>query len=677
MHILVTNDDGPPGPDSPFVHYFIEALKKYTDWDISVALPSSQKSWISKAHVIGETISASFVSPNEAGGGYEGPYDVPRGQGEEWALLNCTPASCTQVGIFHLFKEKGPVDLVISGPNYGRNSTALFILSSGTVGAAMEGALCGVPSIGLSFAYNSRDLVIDQIIASCSISVKLIKHLYSTWPQDGSVDLYSINIPLAEARDDMIIEYTHVLANRWGSAFEHIEEDSEAEKSGKLQFKWKPDLAAVNASSKSSTPEGNDGYAVSRGVASVTPLKANFQSVPELKGEIKLLPPFTAAISYPHDSYVYPLLKSNLERYVPTARIVDSVSKADAKIFHFTEYEDLDFDRIMEDKNYLACSYIFRKALIRKHFLSHSVATYTTKHKDSILATRFPESYSLELDYAEYLDEALDDIYEFRDELETEQSWWILKPSMSDRGQGIRLFHTMNELRDIFEEFGDDSSDEQDNDDDDVNGVVTSQLRIFVIQKYLSTPLLLPAHGMRKFHIRTYVVASGAIKISVYKDMLALFALKPYSAPGENADLTAHLTNTCLQGDARDDGSVAPFWGVQGVDHENVLAQICALTAETFRAALGLGRVHFQPLPNAFEVYGFDYLVDSGQNVSLLEVNAYPDFAQTGDELKSIVDGLFGSIVTDMVAPYFDVVPERQEPSRLETVLEQDISGHW
>ena len=86
---------------------------------------------------------------------------------------------------------------------------------------------------------------------------------------------------------------------------------------------------------------------------------------------------------------------------------------------------------------------------------------------------------------------------------------------------------------------------------------MTSHLRHFIAQPYIHPPLLLPpelvaALGNRKFHIRTYVLAVGALKVYVYKDMLALFAAKPYipsRAPDSvpNDDLSAHLTNTCLQ----------------------------------------------------------------------------------------------------------------------------------
>lgn len=338
----LTNDDGPPNDDtSPYIHYFVEALRKYTDWDISVVLPNTQRSWIGKAHMIGQSLTASYVYPGKIGETYEGPYYQPKAnsENEEWILLDGTPASCANVGIHHLNPNKGPVDLVLSGPNYGRNSTALYIMSSGTIGAAMEGALCGVKSIGVSFAHEDRDIVPPRITEGCKIAAKLMKHLWDNW--DKEAQLYSVNIPLTDSlqEGETKIFYTHILENTWGAVFEPWEEyekrealksestvsldvndevaavatvgkqqshrpsiggerpqnilptyelNSQGIKRNKAlkQFKWHPDFDAVEQSVQGSEP-GNDGLTVEEGNISVTPLRAVFRDLP-IKGEIKL-----------------------------------------------------------------------------------------------------------------------------------------------------------------------------------------------------------------------------------------------------------------------------------------------------------------------------------------------------------------------------------------------------
>ena len=63
--------------------------------------------------------------------------------------------------------------------------------------------------------------------------------------------------------------------------------------------------------------------------------------------------------------------------------------------------------------------------------------------------------------------------------------------------------------------------------------------------------------------------------------------------------------------------------------------------------------VYFQPLPNAFDIFGVDFMVDADGTAWLLEVNAFPDFAQTGDDLKELVQGLMKEVVECAVKPFY------------------------
>ena len=61
--------------------------------------------------------------------------------------------------------------------------------------------------------------------------------------------------------------------------------------------------------------------------------------------------------------------------------------------------------------------------------------------------------------------------------------------------------------------------------------------------------------------------------------------------------------------------------------------------------------MNFQPINNAIEIFGVDFLVNSDFSVNLLEVNSYPDFKQTGDDLKEIIYELFERVATELVDP--------------------------
>jgi tubulin--tyrosine ligase len=139
---------------------------------------------------------------------------------------------------------------------------------------------------------------------------------------------------------------------------------------------------------------------------------------------------------------------------------------------------------------------------------------------------------------------------------------------------------------------------------------VTSQLRHFIVQSYIHPPFLLPSIP-KKFHLRVYIVAVGALKVYVYRDILALFAAEDYSAPvvrgdddqdggdvDREHDLRKHLTNTCLQNGDRE-GSVKRYWDLEGQDNgegwkEDIFKQICDVTGEVFKAAAQGMMVHFQ-----------------------------------------------------------------------------------
>src|SRR5271156_4298394 len=170
------------------------------------------------------------------------------------------------------------------------------------------------------------------------------------------------------------------------------------------------------------------------------------------------------------DPLVAELIQNALSQYISD---LEPTSSSEAEL-QWSSYESISFEKILADPKCLCNSYIFRKALIRKHFLANTVQNWLSKHPPSVLATSVPKTYILECDYADYLDEALNESFELRDALEAnreledeERTYFILKPSMSDRGQGIRIFSTLEELREIFEEFEEkDSEDEEDLEED-------------------------------------------------------------------------------------------------------------------------------------------------------------------------------------------------------------------
>ena len=311
MHILLVNDDGPPSnQSSPYVHSLVSTLQA-AGHKVSVILPHVQRSWIGKAHIVGQTLTPTYFRPGSLlkDDGTHSPNPFNDG-GEEWILIDGTPASCVQIGLHHVFKDREPFDLVVSGPNYGRNTTAVFALSSGTLGGAMEGAVNGKKSIAISYAFDSREHDIDVLTEASKLSTKLIEKFMNLWPED--VHLYSINVPLKKGVTNTKIMYTEMLQNTWlsGSSFDELPEEAvnrdpnkeeaeirqheeingdEKRKIGMRNhctYKWAPKFADVKKAVEESG--SGDGWEVIQGHVSVTPLRANFWHLPQYKGEIKL-----------------------------------------------------------------------------------------------------------------------------------------------------------------------------------------------------------------------------------------------------------------------------------------------------------------------------------------------------------------------------------------------------
>ncbi|MGI9647457.1 MAG: 5'/3'-nucleotidase SurE [Acidimicrobiia bacterium] len=131
--LLITNDDG---VDSPALVPLVEALAGLSR--VEVVVPDRERSWIGKAITRHDPV---IVEPTTRGGM---PITTATGY----------PADCVQLGIHALFPE--PPALVISGINIGYNHGTAYIQSSGTVGAAIEAMLAGVPSVALSAGSHSR-----------------------------------------------------------------------------------------------------------------------------------------------------------------------------------------------------------------------------------------------------------------------------------------------------------------------------------------------------------------------------------------------------------------------------------------------------------------------------------------------------------------------------------------
>ena len=175
MRILLTNDDD---YTSKGLMELVEMMKPYGR--ITVVAP--------KYHQSGMSMSASLGFRPVAARSL-GTVD-----GVEWHYLDGTPASCTKFAIDVVMAGRRP-DVCLSGINHGSNSSTA-IWYSGTVGAARQGALYGVPSFAVSLDNVRRD-------ADFSAVRKLFPPIFEKIMANrgpGEV-VYNVNFPDIAAED--------------------------------------------------------------------------------------------------------------------------------------------------------------------------------------------------------------------------------------------------------------------------------------------------------------------------------------------------------------------------------------------------------------------------------------------------------------------------------------------
>jgi len=233
MHILLTNDDGVFAPGLKTLAHRVRDRGRLT-----VIAPRQEQSGVGHAITYRSPIGVERVRLD----GCEAAFAV-----------DGTPADCVKFALLELLPE--PPDLVLSGINLGLN-LGHNIFYSGTVAAAIEGAMYGVRSVALSTSYRNEDRL-DWVAAEGARALDLILE----GGAQGAALAHNVNVPsFADERPE--IAFTH----QRSTAFSEFYHPVEAGSLFQLQLK----------ESEQGTAGGMcDEHAVSRGMISVTPLRAD------------------------------------------------------------------------------------------------------------------------------------------------------------------------------------------------------------------------------------------------------------------------------------------------------------------------------------------------------------------------------------------------------------------
>ncbi len=166
MRILLSNDDGIMAPGILAMYKALDGLG-----DIDVVAPEGVQSGGSHAITIRHPVLWKSVRVGDCFTG---------------TSVEGTPADCVKLAINSLLPNRP--DLVVSGINAGLN-TGIHVLYSGTVAAAIEGAIFGCPAVAVSFElYRDMDFA-----AAGRIARSIIDRIAADGFEPGTV--YNINIP--------------------------------------------------------------------------------------------------------------------------------------------------------------------------------------------------------------------------------------------------------------------------------------------------------------------------------------------------------------------------------------------------------------------------------------------------------------------------------------------------
>ena len=172
--ILVANDDG---ISAPGLRALIKVMNEFGE--VVVVAPDRPQSGMAHAITLNSPLLCDKVQ-------------IDDGPQEEYSCSG-TPVDCVKLAVNKILKRKP--DLCVSGINHGSNSS-INVIYSGTMSAALEGALEGIPSIGFSLLDHAHD-------ADFSASQEVVRKLVANVLKEGLSEgiCLNVNIPKLPSKD--------------------------------------------------------------------------------------------------------------------------------------------------------------------------------------------------------------------------------------------------------------------------------------------------------------------------------------------------------------------------------------------------------------------------------------------------------------------------------------------
>lgn len=238
MNILITNDDG---IDSPGIYSLVKEFIK--EGNIYVSAPDRQRSACSHSITMHNTISAK-------------KYDFYGLDCTAYAVSG-TPVDCVKLACEKLIDVD--IDVVLSGINDGGN-LGTDVIYSGTVSAAIEGAMLNIPSIAVSLSGSGTD-------RDYSTSAEFAYKIYKSFIRENFIKGIVLNVNVPSCKREMIggVIGTSLGIRKYSNNYQEKTDDQ-----GNILYYLEGDIEVTE------NGKTTDIYAVDNNYISVTPMKLEF-----------------------------------------------------------------------------------------------------------------------------------------------------------------------------------------------------------------------------------------------------------------------------------------------------------------------------------------------------------------------------------------------------------------
>lgn len=196
MTILVTNDDG---INAPGIYALVMAMREIGN--VIVVAPLGEQSAVGHAVTVSLPLRVTPFHKNSEFFGF---------------AVSGTPADCVKLALRTYLAEQGlpRPDIVVSGINHGRN-TAVNVIYSGTVSAATEATVLGVPSIAVSLTSYGPD---PDFTAAAEFMKQFVPVVHEMGLPRGT--LLNVNVPAVPIEEIEGFTFTRQGGSYWEDMFE-------------------------------------------------------------------------------------------------------------------------------------------------------------------------------------------------------------------------------------------------------------------------------------------------------------------------------------------------------------------------------------------------------------------------------------------------------------------------